>query len=344
MSDECKTQEACSDEPTQFIHTGRIIFDGTAFTCEFDSEFEVAVGDKMNDLLALLFTQICTLKNTVGTAVDSFITDVTLNGSSLDFTANGTAFSGSIDLSSLVGTNDIDYVNNVSFAGTTLTFAGTGNAFAGGIDLVDIDGRFTGISFDGTTLTFTGVNSQANLDIDISSVNTDTNDIDYINGSNLVGSTLNLTGVGNAGTSVSLQPIIDAAVAASGGGSNDDDRISRFETVTFNANNSGVITAWTNGASGSKIQKWKITQWLDDGTPDPTDYIDFTVFGNPYRYTRADFDAGDKDLLEFIDAPLDENGYRFLTAGNGLTITAETPGSNESVVNGIIINTIGFDF
>lgn len=120
--------------------------------------------------------------------------------------------------------NDIDYVNGSSFSNGTLSLTGVGNAGTS----ISLDGRylligdedagFKTISVSGQsdvvadatddTLTFVaGSNVTITTDAAADSITiaaSDSNDIDYISGASFTGGTLTLTGVGNAGASVSL--------------------------------------------------------------------------------------------------------------------------------------------
>jgi len=140
--------------------------------------------------------------------------------------------------------NDIDYVNSASFNSSNgeLTLSGVGNAGA----VVDLDGRYL--------TSFTESNDFATIEVsgqtDVSAASqgdtvefaasggmtittsgqvvtfnsANDNDIDYISGATFSGGTLTLTGVGNAGTSISLDgryltsftetdPVFDASPA-----------------------------------------------------------------------------------------------------------------------------------
>jgi hypothetical protein len=120
--------------------------------------------------------------------------------------------------------NDIDYVNAASFTSGTLNLTGVGNAGASvSLDgryllITDEDAGFKTISVSGQsdvvadatddTLTFVaGTNVTITTDAAADSITisaSDDNDIDYISGASFTSGTLNLTGVGNAGASVSL--------------------------------------------------------------------------------------------------------------------------------------------
>ena len=119
--------------------------------------------------------------------------------------------------------NDIDYVSGASFSGGTLTLTGVGNAGAS----VSLDGRYLQSETEGfktvsvagqsdvvadsagDTLTLvagsnvTITTSAAGDSVTIAAAN-DGNDIDYVNAASFTGGTLTLTGVGNAGASISL--------------------------------------------------------------------------------------------------------------------------------------------
>jgi len=142
--------------------------------------------------------------------------------------------------------NDIDYVNSASFNSSNgeLTLSGVGNAGA----VVDLDGRYL--------TSFTESNDFATIEVsgqtDVSAASqgdtvefaasggmtittsgqvvtfnsANDNDIDYISGASFASGTLTLTGVGNAGTSISLDgrylqsftesdPIFSASAAGS---------------------------------------------------------------------------------------------------------------------------------
>lgn len=119
--------------------------------------------------------------------------------------------------------NDIDYVSGASFAGGTLTLTGVGNAGAS----VSLDGRYLQSETDGfktvsvsgqsdvvadsagDTLTLVAgsnvtITTDATGDSITIAASNDGNDIDYISGASFTSGTLTLTGVGNAGASVSL--------------------------------------------------------------------------------------------------------------------------------------------
>jgi len=132
--------------------------------------------------------------------------------------------SGDVITIASTDSNDIDYVNAASFASGTLNLTGVGNAGASvSLDgryllITDEDAGFKTISVSGQsdvvadatddTLTFVAgsnvtITTDAATDsITITSAND--NDIDYISGATFTSGTLNLTGVGNAGASVSL--------------------------------------------------------------------------------------------------------------------------------------------
>lgn len=120
--------------------------------------------------------------------------------------------------------NDIDYVNGATFSSGTLNLTGVGNAGTS----VSLDGRYlligdedagfktiavsgqTSVVADATddTLTFAAgsnmtITTNATTDTITFTAN-DSNDIDYISGATFSSGTLNLTGVGSAGASVSL--------------------------------------------------------------------------------------------------------------------------------------------
>ncbi len=120
--------------------------------------------------------------------------------------------------------NDIDYVNAASFSSGTLNLTGVGNAGAS----VSLDGRYLLIGDEDAGFKTISVSGQSDVVADATddtltlaagsnvtittNASTDTitfasandNDIDYISGATFSSGTLNLTGVGNAGASVSL--------------------------------------------------------------------------------------------------------------------------------------------
>lgn len=132
--------------------------------------------------------------------------------------------SGDVITIASTDSNDIDYVNAASFASGTLNLTGVGNAGASvSLDgryllITDEDAGFKTISVSGQsdvvadatddTLTFAaGSNMTITTDAATDTITftaNDSNDIDYISGATFTSGTLNLTGVGNAGASVSL--------------------------------------------------------------------------------------------------------------------------------------------
>ena len=120
--------------------------------------------------------------------------------------------------------NDIDYVNGSSFTSGTLNLTGVGNAGTS----VSLDGRYlligdedfgfktisvagqSNVVADATDDTLTlaaagGMTITTNATSDTITFNSaNDNDIDYVSGASFSGGTLTLTGVGNAGASVSL--------------------------------------------------------------------------------------------------------------------------------------------
>jgi hypothetical protein len=120
--------------------------------------------------------------------------------------------------------NDIDYVNGSSFTSGTLNLTGVGNAGTS----VSLDGRYlligdedfgfktisvagqSDVVADATDDTLTlaaagGMTITTNATSDTITFNSaNDNDIDYVSGATFSGGTLTLTGVGNAGASVSL--------------------------------------------------------------------------------------------------------------------------------------------
>lgn len=120
---------------------------------------------------------------TVGDMLD-LTTSVLVAGTGIDITGNTISCT-------VVDTNDIDFVSHVALVGTDLQFTGTGHGFSGAIDLSNL-----------ATASFT---AGAGIDITngvISStiVDTDTNDIDYIDQVILNGNILDFAGIGNAFT------------------------------------------------------------------------------------------------------------------------------------------------
>jgi hypothetical protein len=349
MADDCKTNEACDEQAPILGTTGTIVYDGTEFTCEDDAELALLSSDKLNAILLLLFQKLCSVngdvQDIIATGGDGFIQDVSFNESNgiITFTGLGGAFNGTIDISSF--SSEVDYINGGTLGGASgalLTLTGVGNAGAS-IELESINGTFTNITFDGTNLIFTGQNSQGNFTVDISGVNTDTNDIDYINQAALVGATLNLTGIGNAGASVNLQPIIDQAVTdaiAGGAGGGDDSIVGE----TFSGTGSSFpATAFTAGVDGSKILTLFVSQWVDGNTLPavPGTTCQITIGNIQYFYDYADFDAGNRDILELLNAPTDEFGQRYLNlqSGDTIEIIAVTDNTDSITVAGY-----GFDY
>lgn len=122
----------------------------------------------------------------------------------------------------IASTDSVDYVNSASFSSGTLTLGGVGSAGAS----VSLDGRYlqsftesndfgtiavagqtsVDASSTGDTVTFVGGSNvtitTATDQVTFASAND--NDIDYVSGASFSGGTLTLTGVGNAGASVSL--------------------------------------------------------------------------------------------------------------------------------------------
>jgi len=120
--------------------------------------------------------------------------------------------------------NDIDYVNGSSFISGTLNLTGVGNAGTS----VSLDGRYLLIGDEDFGFKTISVSGQSDVVADATddtltlaaaggmtittNATTDTitfssandNDIDYISGASFASGTLTLTGVGNAGASVSL--------------------------------------------------------------------------------------------------------------------------------------------
>lgn len=188
--------------------------------------------------------------------------------------------------------NDIDYISGGTFnsANGELTLTGTGNAGA----VVDLDGRYltsftesedfgtievngqtdvtagsTGAAVEFTAsggMTITTSGSQ----VDFNSAND--NDIDYISGATFSNGTLNLTGVGNAGASISLDgryltsfTEADPVFTASAAGGITSTQVSNWDTAYGYGDHAAVgyltavpaagIGAGTHGdaADGTKI-------------------------------------------------------------------------------------------
>lgn len=110
---------------------------------------------------------------TGSSGADGYINTVSYSNGSLSFSGLGSAFSGSVDISSL-NTDTRDYVSNVSYSNGVISFTGQGAAFASTVDIsgVNTDTRdyISSISFLNNTLSFTGVGAAATTSIDLSSV------------------------------------------------------------------------------------------------------------------------------------------------------------------------------
>lgn len=127
-----------------------------------------------------------------------------------------------VDFSSLidVDTNDIDYVTQVALNGDSLDFTGIGNAFTGSIDLsgyANAAETVTSLSFNANTLTYTDENG-ANTDIDLSLYLDDT-DTTYSFDVPNSGSVAAITLQGSDGSTdvFRILPGNDIAISTSGG-------------------------------------------------------------------------------------------------------------------------------
>jgi hypothetical protein len=154
------------------------------------------------------------------TGSDSTTDDVTIAG------AGGATISqsGSTLTITTANDNDIDYVSGSTFSNGTLNLTGVGNAGTS----VSLDGRYLLITDEDAGFKTISVSGQSDVVADATddtltlaaaggmTITTDNstdtitfssandNDIDYVNGASFTNGTLNLTGVGNAGASVSL--------------------------------------------------------------------------------------------------------------------------------------------
>lgn len=207
------------------------------------------------------------LNTSSGSNVADMITNLQLTGTNLVSTGQNGAFNGSVDLSSLsniytagtgiditgnvVSTTITDtntFVQTATVSGTTtktLTLTGTG--------IPDITASWSDLSntyIAGTNIAISGANV-------ISS--TDTNDIDYINGMNLVGNVLNLTGVGNSGASLDLSPILLDQQTISIVGS--DLTISNGNTITLPTGTDTNIGNTTLTQSGGGTREFLISDY-----------------------------------------------------------------------------------
>jgi hypothetical protein len=113
-----------------------------------------------------------------------YVSNVALNGNSLDFTGTGNAFAGSIDLSSFLDNTDTEYSLSVATqaAGARVSLTGTN----GNIDSVDF--------LPGSGISMSLTNNQ----LTIASTVTNSNDIDFVQDVALNGTDLQFTGTGNA--------------------------------------------------------------------------------------------------------------------------------------------------
>lgn len=137
-----------------------------------------------------------------GTGADGVITDVSLVGTDLTFTGSNGGFNGVVDLSGYA--NAPETVTSLSINANVLTYTDENNADTD-IDLsLYLDDTNLARLVSGTLDAGTGVatftrDDATTFTLDLSSLlDTDTNDIDYVSGVALNGSSLDFTGIGNA--------------------------------------------------------------------------------------------------------------------------------------------------
>ena len=134
---------------------------------------------------------------------DNHVSNIQLVGTDLQVTGVGTAFNGTIDLSSLGGGGgggSTDYVSNVTLVGSNLTFTGVGSAFNSTVDLSSLTPTpdyISNVVLNGTNLEFTGNGNAFNSTVDLSSLSGG-GSTDYVSNVVLNGTDLEFTGVGSA--------------------------------------------------------------------------------------------------------------------------------------------------
>jgi hypothetical protein len=110
---------------------------------------------------------------TASTGSTDYISNVTLTNNTLAFSSQGSAFTGSIDLSS-INTNSIDYVSSVTYGAGSLSFTGVGNGFTGSVDIsalnTDSVDYISNVALTGTNLVFTGTGSAFNNSVSLAAI------------------------------------------------------------------------------------------------------------------------------------------------------------------------------
>jgi hypothetical protein len=246
------------------------------------------------------------------------VTNVELNGTSLDFTNTAGGYGGfndSVDLSSLLDdTNDIDYVSDVQLSGTDLQFTGVGNGFSGTVDLSALGSSVPVMS---ATVTGTGKlkfdDVQPEPAVAVSSIADRTYGVQFNDAQQLVVNVPWVEGsgsvvVGNPGNpTVDLTSIeIDGTVygIVSGGGSVDG----VISNVTFNSSNNELAFTGSNGGFNGVVNLGTLADGgirirLDGATPDievggPADVLRFTS-GTGINLTK---DALNDEIIFNLDS------------------------------------------
>lgn len=178
------------------------------------------------------------------------------------------------------------------------------------------DGLIAGVSVSGSTLTFNGINGAFNGSVNLSSLQ-DGNDIDYINASNLVGTTLNLTGPGNAGTSINLAGLQDG---------NDIDYINGSSLVGTTLNLTGP------GNAGTSIN---LASLLDGND---VDYVsNVAIVDDTLRFTGVG-NAFDGDIIMPTNPRDDGRIWYIATTGDDATCVVGDPNFPCATIEGTAAN------
>lgn len=272
-----------------------------------------------------------------------YVSNVALNGNSLDFTGTGNAFAGSIDLSGFAGgdyilsqatggfalvdqsTTPATTVNTVKFApGTGMTINATTGV--GGDYIYTFNAStsetLTSLSIANDILTYVDENGDpVEIDLSVYLDNTDTNDIDFVQDVTLDGTDLRFTGTGNAfsGT-IDLSNFLDDTNATytlglAAGGSNDT-------VVTLTGAGGGASSQFTI-AGGAGIS---VVENLSTNT---------IAISSTITDTNTTYNLSSGQINDDVDITLDgsdgtADSFR-LVAGTNITLTDD--GSNNITID-----------
>ncbi len=281
---------------------------------------------------------------------DSYISSVSLLGSTLRFSGFGNAFGGDIDLNGLFqDTNDIDYVNNVTLNGDNLVFSGTGNGFSGTIDLsaYNTPETLTTLTYSGNTDILRYVDENGNghsiSGLGPQRLSLSGTDLSIVKADNTIQNTVSLAGIiTETLTSLSVNGNVLTYIDEQGTNTDidlslylDDTNLARLTSGTLDAA-SGIATFTRDDASTFTLD---LSSLLDTDTNTTYDFgavgaagnINFALGGSDNTNDIVEMQAG-------TNITLTDNGSNVFTID--AVNTTYTAGTGIQIAGNVISSTI----